>query len=503
MASPNVLNPLLPRPKGAKDAEGMKSKFLAVIHCESRNCLKAEVIHNPACCHTQHFRVMFRMRFLKVTGLTVFLVFLATAHSAEFPNIVFIMSDDQGYGDLSCYGAEDLKTPHLDQLAKDGVRFTDFYANGPTCTPTRAGFLTGRYQQRLGIDNALTYQETGRGLEVNGLTVARDLQGKSYATALCGKWHLGYDSGRTPLDQGFDYFFGLLGGNHHYFQHMDRIGVPDLWRGGNAFGDDGYTTDLITREAIDFIRINKERPFFLYLSHAAPHFPFQGPGDRDKIVEPKKKSWQVGDRDTYIAMVEHMDRCIGETLAEIDRLGLRDKTLVIFTSDNGGDIHARNAPFSGGKSSIQEGGIRVPCIARWQGKLPSGEIISAPAITMDWTATIRRLAGLEADPAREDGVDLMPLLTGKISTLPERPLFWRRKSDPSRKVDNPSRAVRYGDWKLVEKTDDSGERFFYNVIKDPAETINVIDDHPEIVRKLSAELDRWEKSVALGSNPSE
>ncbi len=438
------------------------------------------------------------MTSLKVTGLIVSLAFQLAAHAADLPNIVFIMSDDQGYGDLGCYGADDLRTPHLDQLAKDGVRFTDFYANGPTCTPTRAGFLTGRYQQRLGLDNALTYQEMGRGMKVDGPTVARDLQGKGYTTALSGKWHLGYDTGRTPLDQGFDHFFGLLGGNHHYFQHMDRIGVPDLWRGRKAIEDDGYTTDLITRDAIDFIRANQDRPFFLYLSHAAPHFPFQGPNDRDKTVEPKKKNWQTGDRETYIAMVERMDQCIGETLAEIDQLGLRDNTLVIFTSDNGGDVHARNAPFSGHKSSIQEGGIRVPCIARWPGgKLPAGKVISAPAITMDWTATIRRLAGLEADPAREDGLDLMPLLTGKVSALPERALFWRRKSGPRRKVDNPSRAVRSGEWKLFEKTDGSGERYLYNVTAAPTEATNLILKHPELAAKLSAALDDWEKSVAV------
>lgn len=426
--------------------------------------------------------------------VSVFL-FVGTVTAFEKPNILFIMSDDQGYGDLGCYGATDLNTPHLDQLAKDGVRFTDFYANAPTCTPTRAAFLTGRYQQRLGLDNALTYQETGRGLTIGAPTIASDLRRKGYVTGLSGKWHLGYDAGRTPSDQGFDHFFGLLGGNHHYFKHMDRIGVPDLWLGRKATESDGYSTDLISGDAIDFIQKNHERPFFLYLSHAAPHFPFQGPRDREKIVEPKKKSWQIGDRKTYISMVEHMDQCIGEVLAEIDRLGIREQTLVVFTSDNGGDIHARNAPFSGVKSSIHEGGIRVPCISRWPGTLPAGREVSSPAMTMDWSATIRRLAGHHADPSREDGVDLMPLLTGEIPELHDRSLFWRRKSGPKRKVDNPSRAVRNGEWKLFENTDGSGERFLYNLSVDPGETTNLITSEVKRAYELSAELDEWEEEV--------
>ncbi len=432
-------------------------------------------------------------RFLST--LVLILSLASIGFSGELPNVVFIMADDLGYGDLGCYGATDLRTPNLDQLARDGVRFTDFYANGATCTPTRAAFLTGRYQQRLGLDNALTYQEMGRGLSLNGRTVASDLREKGYTSGLVGKWHLGYDSGRTPTDQGFDHFFGLLGGNHHYFEHMDRIGVPDLWLEKEAIERDEYTTDLITADSIDFIRKNRNRHFFLYLSHAAPHFPFQGPNDREKTVEPKKKSWQIGDRETYVAMVEHMDQGIGETLGELDKLGLRENTLVIFCSDNGGFTHSRNAPLTGFKSSIWEGGIRVPCIARWPGKLPVEKTISSPTITMDWTATFRRLAGFEVDPNREDGLDLMPLLTGEINRLADRSLFWRRENDASRKVNNPSRVVRRGDWKLFEKKDGSNERFLFNLKNDVGEKTNLIDKHPDLTRKLSAELDAWETSV--------
>ena len=427
--------------------------------------------------------------------LTVVAALVTTGLLAERPNIVFIMADDLGFGDLSCHGAPDLSTPHLDRLAQQGMTFSDFYANAPVCSPTRAAFMSGRYQQRIGLDNALYYQEMNRGLAADGVTLADSLQAAGYVTGLSGKWHLGYDRGRRPLQQGFDHFFGLLGGNHHYFQHMDRIGVPDLWLADRAISREGYTTDLITKDAVEFIDRNQAQPFFLFVAHTAPHFPFQGPHDQAKIVEPKRKSWQVGDRATYIAMVQHMDQRIGDLLAELDRLSLSSRTLVVFTSDNGGDVHSRNLPFSGGKSMLQEGGIRVPCLARWPAKLEPGTTCSVPAITMDWTATIRRVVGLKADPDLEDGIDLLPLMQGEDVQAPGRALFWRRKSGPVRKVKNPSRAARKGDWKLLEMTDGSGNRSLYNLRSDPAESKNVIDEHPDLAQQLSGELDDWEASV--------
>ena len=428
-----------------------------------------------------------------ITRIAIIFALLCGCHgipAAERPNIVFIMADDLGYGDLGCYGCDDIQTPNLDRLAKDGVRLTDFYATSSTCSPTRAAFLTGRYPQRIGLDNALYYQEMGRGLKPAGDTIARALQKAGYRTGLSGKWHLGYDSQRTPIQQGFDHFFGMLGGNHHYFEHIDRIGVYDLWLNEKPVQREGYTTDLIAEDSIAFMRRNRDIPFFLFVAHAAPHFPFQGPGDRDKPVKPKTKSWQQGDRETYVSMVEHMDTAIGRTLREIDRLGLRDKTLVIFCSDNGGDVHSRNEPFSGHKSSIWEGGIRVSCLARWPRQIPAGTVSAIPSTTFDWTASLRSFT--DKPQQREDGINLLPYL--KSGKNPEaRPLFWRRKSGPKRKVRNASRAVRQGDWKLLEIKD--GPRQLFNLSKDPAEKNDLMLRNPDIALRLTKALDQWETSI--------
>ncbi|MDF1823511.1 MAG: sulfatase [Verrucomicrobiales bacterium] len=408
------------------------------------------------------------------------------------PNILFILADDLGYGDIGAYGCEDIRTPHLDRLAAEGVKFTDFYANAAVCTPTRAAFLTGRYQHRIGMENALYYQETGRGLPEEGETIADALAGAGYRTGLSGKWHLGYDFERRPLQQGFDHFFGLLGGNHHYFEHMDRIGVPDLWLGNEEVERTGYSTDLVTEDAIRFIEVEDDRPFFLYLSHPAPHFPWQGPDDIKKSIQPKKKSWQQGDRETYVAMVERMDEGIGEVLAKLDELGLRENTLVVFTSDNGGHTYSRNEPLKGAKATIWEGGTRVPCLVRWPSVIPAQSMSSQVGITMDWASTFRGLAGLPSDPAGEDGVNLLPCLKDP-DLVDDRTLFWRRKSGPVRKNIEEGRAVRRGNWKLVEQAD--GGRFLYDLAIDPGEEVNLVEQHPELIAALGKALDQWEAEI--------
>ncbi len=413
------------------------------------------------------------------------------------PNILFIMADDLGYGELGCYGCKDIRTPVLDKLAKEGIRFTDFYANAPVCSPTRLAFLTGRYQQRFGMDDALYYQEMGRGIPGDVKTIAGELAGNGYATGLFGKWHVGYDMDRRPLQQGFENFFGILGGNHHLFKHFDKIGVYDFWSGNDTITREGYTTELITEEAIAFIRENQKNPFFLYLSHLAPHFPYIGSTDEQKDVRPKHKSWMEGDSGTYAAMVEHMDSEIGRVLNLLDELGLRDQTLVVFTSDNGGAEYApysRNDPFRGFKSSIWEGGIRVPCIVRWPGALSAGEVTGQVGITMDWTTTFSRLTGLKFFTEVQDGIDLLPILKGE-KPIEQRNLFWRVKSGPVRKVPEAYRAVRHQHWKLIEQYE--GERWLFDLEKDPGESLNLASDHPMLTDQLIQKLDDWESLMEV------
>jgi arylsulfatase A len=436
---------------------------------------------------------------VRLIPLLLFLAFSVSfvqAEATQPPNIIFILADDLGYGDLGCYGAPDIRTPNLDRLAAEGMRFTDFYANGAVCSPTRIAFITGRYQQRLGMDNALYYQEMGRGLLPKSPNIATILQAEDYTTGLSGKWHIGYDRERQPLQQGFDHFFGLLGGNHHYFEHMDRIGVPDLWLGNQAIEREGYSTDLITDDALTFIEKNHNKRFFLYLSHAAPHFPHQGPNDAAKDVRPKSKTWQPGDRQTYVAMVEHMDKGIGKVLDKLDALDLKDNTLVVFTSDNGGYIHSCNAPLRGHKSSLLEGGIRVPCIARWPGFISPATTTSQVAITMDWSATFAVVAGANIESLASDGINLLPSLI-RWEAPKERTLFWRSKKGPVRKSVEEGRTVRQGKWKLYRPAE--GKSTLFDLDADPGETNNVIDAQPDVAADLTIRIYAWEKAIAAGT----
>jgi len=413
------------------------------------------------------------------------------------PNIIFILADDLGYGDLGCYGCPDIRTPRLDALAAQGMRFTDAYANGPTCSPTRYAFMTGQYQQRGGLEYALNYQEKNAGLPPGGETLPSLLKKTGYQTALVGKWHLGYDAERVPNAQGFDHFFGLLGGNHHYFKHVDRLGYPDLFLNHQPVEREGYSTDLFTDDALRFLAEHRDRPFFLFLSYNAPHFPYQGPNDAARLVEPKSPSWQSGTRANYISMVEHLDMSVGRVLDELDRLGLAKNTLVVFTSDNGGDPMGRNLPLSGLKGSLWEGGIRVPCIARWPGLIPAGSVSRAPIMTMDWTATFLALAKTQSS-AHLDGINLVPILHGETPTT-ERALFWRRVPEPMRKKVIPQRAVRFGSWKYLEERNQPPRLF--DLAADLAEKNNLAPQHPDRCAHLRRLLDDWEATMPASNPP--
>src|SRR5436190_6704136 len=330
------------------------------------------------------------------------------AYSADNPgrpNIVLVLADDMGYGDLGCYGCSDIRTPNIDSLAKQGLRLTSFYSNGPECTPTRTGLMTGHYQQRIGgLECAIGLGNVGRyddairlanqhelGLPPEQSVLARSLKGAGYATAICGKWHLGYEPKFLPLKHGFDYAFGPLGGAVDYFHHHEPGGEPMLYLNDRPHSREGYMTDLIADEACAFIR-RTTQPFFLYVPFTAPHSPFQGPSDGGQPPV-DADGMNRGSRAKYIEMVERLDTCVGKILKSLDESGAAANTLVIFASDNGGPMHSRNEPFSGRKGTTYEGGIRVPCIMRWPGKLIAPSESSQVGITMDLTASILNLAG--------------------------------------------------------------------------------------------------------------
>src|SRR6476620_44819 len=325
-----------------------------------------------------------------------------------------------GYGHLGCYGCVDIRTPHIDSLAKQGVRLTSFYSNGPECSPTRTALMTGRYQHRvgglecaIGLGNVGRYDDAIRlanqhqlGLPVERSVLARALKDAGYATAICGKWHLGYEPQFLPLKHGFDFAFGPLGGNIDYFHHHEPGGKPMLYQNDQPVERKGYMTDLIAEEACSFLRRTKQ-PFFLYVPFNAPHSPFQGPNDGG---QPPLTSENMirGSREKYVEMVERLDDRVGTILKTVDEIGAADNTLVIFASDNGGPNFSRNDPLSGRKGTTYEGGIRVPCILRWPDTLPAGKESSQVGITMDLTASILNLAGAKPLPYQPlDGIDLV------------------------------------------------------------------------------------------------
>lgn len=410
---------------------------------------------------------------------------------ARRPNVVLIMTDDAGYGDFSSYGAPDLETPHIDSLARDGIRLTDFYANGATCTPTRTGLLTGRYQQRYQLERPLSdSSDRDLGLPATPSSLPALLKAGGYATALVGKWHLGWKREFSPAAHGFEYFFGFKSGYADYYTHTSGNGQPDLFENDQPVTADGYMTDLITERAVRFIEQHARGPFFIDVAYNAPHWPYQVPGQPSKARDNGRHLLPHDDptstRADYVAMLEHADRGVGRILAAIDRLGLRERTLVIFTNDNGGEWLSRNAPLFHHKGTVWEGGIRVPAILRWPGVIPPGQVSPQVGITMDLTATILAAARTTVPPdARLEGVDLMPVLSRQMPVI-ERTLFWRVMGD------SPQQAVRSGDWKLIL---DRGRPLLFNLRTDAGERTNLTGERPEVVRRLAPLLEAWGTDV--------
>ncbi|MDA7640268.1 sulfatase [Opitutaceae bacterium] len=453
---------------------------------------------NPG--HTQRISSYLRKRLpILIPAITAFLLTLPSSTLAR-PNIVFIMADDLGYGDLGCYGSTINETPHIDALAASGLRFTDFHSSGPMCTPTRVATLTGMYQQRFGpkFDGAISgVRDYDSGLPLEAITIAELLQEKGYSTGCFGKWHLGYKPPFFPLNQGFNEFRGLGSGDGDFFNHIDRSGREDWWKDNDRLPEEGYTTDLITRHSIDFIKRHRNKPFFLYVPHLAIHFPWQGPDDPPHRVSGNdyaNDKWGVIPDRSNVAphvksMIQALDDSVGEILNTIETLRLTENTLVVLTSDNGGYLTysggfeniSSNGPLRAQKSSIYEGGHRVPTIVSWPGKIRPGET-EQTAHSTDWFPTFANLAHVSMEELQPDGVDLLPLLTQR-TPLPERNLFWR-KSD--------AWAVRSGPWKLTFERSQLG---LYHLENDLGETVDLANSMPEKVKALRSTWEKWAENV--------
>jgi arylsulfatase A len=380
------------------------------------------------------------------------------------------------------------------------VRLTDYYANAPVCTPTRAALITGRYQQRVLLERPLTNSPaqptTGLevGLPVTGRSLPQLLKDAGYTTALLGKWHLGYKPEYRPMRHGFDLFWGYLAGYIDWYTHVRGDGEADLWENDTPVTVEGYFETALTKRAVDYIADHARQPFFLEVALGSPHWPFQSPHhpsvavrrDNSMFQQPADASATPPTRAEYAAIVEEADRNIGKILGALQQHGVANNTLVVYISDNGGEWLSRNTPFFHRKDTLWEGGVRVPAILRWPGTLPTGKVSAQVAITMDLTRTMLGAAGADFTNARLEGVDLVPLLRGSAAPM-ERTLFWRAVY-PGRQ----QRSVRSGPWKVLI---DGSIQMLFDVTRDPGERHDLAAQHPEIVARLKAQIEAWEKDV--------
>ena len=419
----------------------------------------------------------------------------AAGAQAERPNVLYVMADDLGWGDLSCYGRPDYRTPHLDRLAAEGVRLTQAYSASPVCTPTRCAFVTGRYpaltpvglEEPLAWRRQLVEQKRDVGLAPGHPTVASLLRAAGYRTALVGKWHLGYLPTYSPVKSGFEDFFGIMSGAADFFTHKDANGDADLFEAEVPVERVGYITDLLTERAVEYIRRQRDAPFFLSLNYTAPHWPWEGPGD-EGVSRALGRGYAGftagGSLKVYAEMMRSLDSGVGRVLRALEEAGHARRTLVVFTSDNGGERFSYNWPFSGRKFDLREGGIRVPALVRWPGRVPAGRTTEQVAVTMDWTATILAAAGARAHPDYPlDGQNLLAVLGGGRPAF-ERTLFWRN---------DVQAAARAGRWKYL-KADEKTEHLF-DLQTDEREQADSRQTHGEIFERLKAEYQKWEAQM--------
>jgi arylsulfatase A-like enzyme len=426
---------------------------------------------------------------------------LAHAQGAKTskPNILVIVADDLGYGDIGIQGGKDVPTPNIDKLAKSGVRCTSGYVSAPYCSPSRAGLLTGRYQTRFGHEfNPHVGLEAKLGLPLDQRTIADLLRAAGYATGLVGKWHQGFSKDHHPQSRGFDEFFGFLVGGHNYALRKDAepkfastYSQNLIYRGREVAKVDGFATEVFTDEALNFMKRNQEKPWFLYLAYNAVHTPLE--------IDPKLKERVPADvkdpaRRGYLALLLGLDDALGRIMAHLRETGADENTLIVFFSDNGGSGLAPflayntgvNRPLRGNKGQTLEGGIRVPFFVAWRGKLPAGKTYDHPVIALDILPTALSLAEAKT-PKNVDGVNLMPYLLGEKETAPHNALYWRF---------GPQKAIRKGnlslvDWRDFEKKTNSGWQL-YDLSKDIGQTENLAAKQPDVVAEMSQAWQRWD-----------
>ncbi|MFT4551369.1 MAG: arylsulfatase A [Pseudoalteromonas tetraodonis] len=452
------------------------------------------------------------MRSLQTVALAILLSFGVAR--ARNPNVIVIFTDDQGSVDAGCYGTEDIETPNIDLLAERGSRFTQFYAAAPVCSPSRAGLLTGRYPLRAGVPGNTTSEKGKPGMPTGQVTMAEHFKAAGYRTAHIGKWHLGYTPEDMPNAQGFDHSFGHMGGcidNYSHFFYWQGPNRHDLYRNGEEIYADGkFFPDLMVNEACEFIKDNQADPFFIYFAMNMPHYPYQG--DAHWLEHYKDVPHP---RNLYNAFVSALDSRIGDLVRYLDEVGLREDTIIVFQSDHGHSTEGRahfgggsSGPYRGAKFSLFEGGIRVPAIISWPGKLPEKKTFDQLAHSCDWLPTLAELAEIELVHKDIDGLSLAPLLKGDTQESPHDLVHWQVGTGAKAQW-----AVLDGDWKLIGNVRDTSnpksqgdppaKLFLSNLKEDRSEKKNYAAKQPEIVRKLRAAHDAWlESTKGLSGNKS-
>ena len=438
---------------------------------------------------------------MRNTLFTLILCAFSLTAADRKPNVIIIYTDDQGSVDLNCYGSKDLVTPHMDGLAKRGVRFTQFYASAPVCSPSRAGLLTGRYPVRAGMPGNAGSTKGKAGLAASEVTIAETMKAGGYKTAHIGKWHLGYTPETMPNSQGFDYSFGHMGGcidNYSHFFYWQGPNRHDLWRNGEEIFEDGkFFPELMAAEAGEFIQQNKDKPFFMYFALNTPHYPYQGYAKWLKHYKDLPYP-----RNLYAAFLSTQDEAIGQLIGTVDRLGLRKNTIIIFQSDHGHSHEERahfgggsSGPYRGAKFSMFEGGLRVPAIISWPGSLPEGAVRDQVAHGCDWLPTIAELTGSKLLQKDIDGKSIVSVIKNDKAKTPHDVLHWQ-----TGRGRQPRWAVRQGDWKLIGNPQDTSNKapltakdklFLVNLKESVSEMKNLAANHPDITQRLKKLHDDW------------